>query len=90
MKWPARFNYNEVKSTTFVKPAGENQFVREDVFTSEPIRRLVVAMCPNGIFSGEGKTNPFQFLKHNLTSIRIVRNGTAIVDYDTTDNQQVY
>ena len=49
-------------------------------------------MCSNAIFSGQWKThfnNPLQFLKYNLMSIRIVRNGTAIVDYDTTHSQQV-
>ena len=30
------------------------------------------------------------FLNHNLTSKNIHGNGTAIVDYDTTHNQQAY
>ena len=37
-KCRARYKCNEVKNKTFVTPAGQNQFVREDVFSSEPLR----------------------------------------------------
>ena len=37
-KWRARYKCNEVKNKTFVIPSGQNQIVREDVFSSEPIR----------------------------------------------------
>ena len=47
-------------------------------------------MCPIAIFSGQWNINLLQFLKHNLNFIGIVRNGTTIVDYDTTHNQKVY
>ena len=35
-------------------------------------------------------TNPFSFTKHNLSQIRIIRNGVPIVDYQTTDVTQVF
>ncbi len=90
LKWPARSNYTEVKSITFVIPTGKNQFIREDIFNSEPIRRVVLGLCPNTIFSGVWNSNPLQFDKHNLRMVRLIRTGVPIVEYNTQDNTQVY
>ena len=47
LKWPARYNYFGVRSKTFVTPRDQSHFIREDIFNAEPIRRMVLAMCPN-------------------------------------------
>ena len=47
-------------------------------------------MCPIALFSGQWNINLLPFLKHSLNFIVFVRNGTTIVDYDTTHNQKVY
>ncbi len=78
-----------MKSNTFVIPAGQNQFIREDNFNSEPIRRVVIAMCPNNIFSGMWNNNPLQFGKQKLRMVRLFRNGVPIVEHNTQDNTQV-
>ena len=35
-------------------------------------------------------SNPLQFGKHNLRTVRLLRNGVPIVQYNTQDNTQVY
>lgn len=90
LKWPARYNYFEVRNKTFVIPQGQSQFIREDVFNAEPIRRMVLALCPNNQFTGRWADTPLAFHKHNLKRVRILRNGVPLVEYNTVSNTQLY
>ena len=76
-----------LKATCLQNRLGQNQLVRKIVLH---IRRQVFDLCAIAIFSREWKTISIQLIRHNLASIRIFRNRTAIVDYETTHNQQVY
>ena len=74
---------------TFVIPNGQNQYIHENIFRNDSIRRLAIAMNTNTAFTGSPKTHPFNCQKFNLRSIRILR-GSHVVDIDTTDNVQSY
>ena len=56
LKTPVIYRYNEVISKTFLATAGQQSWKQEDIFTKEPIRRLIVAMCCTDAFIG---TIPF-------------------------------
>ena len=71
-------------------PNGQNQYIHENIFNNAPIRRLPIAMNTNAAFTGSLKTNPVDYEKINLRSIRIVRGSHVVVDMDTTDNVQSY
>ena len=44
LKTPAMYRYNKVISKAFLATAGQQSWKQEDIFTKEPIRRLIVAM----------------------------------------------
>ena len=87
-KWPTKCTYFEVQSNTFVVQTGHNQFVRVDIFNAEPIRRKVLALCPNCQFSGQCARTPLAFEKRILKQVRIMRNGAQFVEYNTSSNTQ--
>ena len=44
LKTPAMYRYNEVITKTFLATSGQRSWKHEDIFTKEPIRRLIVAL----------------------------------------------
>ena len=91
-KTPAMYRYNEVISKAFPATAGQQSWKQEDIFTKEPIRRLIVAMCRSDAFIGTNTLNPFSYRKFDLNEIIIYRNGfaTAGTPMSTTDNKRLY
>ena len=91
-KSPAMYRYNEVIAKTFLATSGQLSWRHEDVFTKEPIRRLVIAMNTNRAFVGNNRENPYWYQKFDLTDITIYRNGlpTACTPIATLDNKRVY
>lgn len=87
---PARYTFPEVKSKTFIIQAGQNQLIRENIFSNEPIRRIAIAMNKNADFTGSIKTNPFHYQKFGLRDLRIVRGGQTIISMNTTDDVVPY
>ncbi|XP_075253281.1 uncharacterized protein F54H12.2-like [Convolutriloba macropyga] len=92
LKTPAMYRYNEVISKPFLATAGQQSWKQEDIFTKEPIRRLIVAMCRSDAFIGTNTLNPFSYQKFDLNEIIIYRNGfaTAGTPISTTDNKRLY
>ena len=92
LKTPAMYRYNEVISKAFLATAGQQSWKQEDIFTKEPIRRLIVAMCRSDAFIGTNTLNPFSYRKFDLNEIIIYRNGfaTAGTPMSTTDNKRLY
>ena len=80
----------ETRAKTFIILNGQNQFIKENIFNNEPIRRIAVAMNTNSAFTGSFEENPFWFRQFGLRNIRILRGGHAIVDFDTTDICRLY
>ena len=52
LREPAIFYYNEELPKTFIIPAGQNQFIQENIFSNKPIRMIDIAMNLNNEFSG--------------------------------------
>ena len=87
---PVKYTFMETRAKTFIIPNGQNQFIQENIFNNEPIRRIAVAMNTNSAFTGSFEENPFWFRQFGLRNIRILRGGHAIVDFDTTDICRLY
>ena len=52
--------------------------IEEDIFTSAPIRRLVVAMNTNQEFTGTLGSNPFHYQKFDLKKVYLYREGSSV------------
>ena len=87
---PVEYNYLETLAKTFIIPAGQNQFIQENIFNNASIRRIAIAMNTNSAFTGSFTENPFWYQQFDLRQIRIPRGGQPIVDFDTADNCRLY
>ena len=92
LKTPAIYRYNEVITKTFLATTGQQSWKHEDIFTKEPIRRVIVALCVGTAFIGINTANPFHYQKFGLRVITIYRNGfaTAGTPKSKTDNKRLY
>ena len=79
-------NYMETLAKSYILPARQNQFIKENIFNNAAIRRMAIAMNSNSAFTGSFAENPFWYQQFNLRVIRILRGGQPIVHHDTTDN----
>ena len=77
IKTPAMYRYNEVITKPFLATAGQRSWKHEDIFTKEPIRRLIVALCRSNVFIGTNNINPYHYQKFDLSEITVYRNGFA-------------
>ena len=82
---PVELNYLETLAKTFIIPARQNQFIRENIFNNAPVRRIAIAMNTNSAFTGSYTENPFWYQKFDLRQIRILERGQTIVDFDAAD-----
>ena len=84
--------YNEVFSKAFLATAGQQSWKQEDIFTKEPIRRLIIAMSASAAFIGTNTENPFSYRKFGLNEITVYRNGfaTAGTPMSTRDDKRLY
>ena len=91
LKTPAMYRYNEVITKTFPATAGQRSLKHEDVFTKEPIRRLIVALCRSNAFIRTNNINPYHYQKFDLSEITVYRNGfaTAGTPMLTNDNKRL-
>ena len=87
---PVEYNYLEILAKTFIIPVRQNQFIQENIFNNDPIRRIAIAMNTNSAFTGSFTENPFWYQQFDLRQIRILRRGQPIVDFDTADNCRLY
>ena len=77
LRTPAMNRYIEVLTKTFLATAGQRSWKHEDVFTKEPIRRLIVALCRSNAFIGTNNIDPYRYQKFDLRKITVYRNGFA-------------
>ena len=87
---PAKYHFLEMDARTFIIPAGQNQYIQENVFSNAPIRRIAIAMNTNSAFSGSFNENPFHYQKFGLRELRIIRGNQPIVNINTKDSTRVY
>ena len=92
LKTPAMYRYNEVISKDFLATAGQPSWKQEDIFTKEPIRRLIIAMSASAAFIGINTENPLSYRKFGLNEITVYRDGfaTAGAPMSTRDDKILY
>ena len=93
LKSPARYPYIESLCKSFIMQSGQNSFVKESIFGTQPIRRLTMCMVANDKFRGSKDTNPFLYNKYKIKRIEIIRgNGLPIAGtpIDTENNVRIY
>ena len=83
---PVEFNYLETLAKTLIISFRQNQFIQENIFINDPVRRIAIAMNTNSAFTGSYTKNPFWYQQFELRQIRILRGGQRIVDFDAADN----
>ena len=81
---PAHYNYMETIARTFIIPSRQNQFIQVNIFNNPPIKSIAVAMNTNSAVAGSFHENPFSYQQFNLSELRIIRGGSAIVSLNTT------
>ena len=86
LKSPAIYKYTEVIPKTFLIATGQRSWKHEDIFTKEPIRRMMIAMNTNAAFVGSNNTNPFHYQKFDLSEVVVYRNGIPIVGTPVTNS----
>ena len=74
----------------FIIPARQNQFIQENNFNNASVRRIVIAMNTNSVFTGCYTENPFGYQQFHLRQFRTLRGGQPIVDIDATDNCRLH
>ena len=82
---PARYTFTEGEAKTFIVPAGQSTFVRENIFNNRPIRSLAIAMNTNESFTGKLIKNPFHYQSFGLERLVLYRNGTVLFDNSMKD-----
>ena len=91
---PAIYPYIESLSKTFIIQAGQNCFVKENLFGTEPIRRLTFCMVKNSLFSRTPLNHsPFSYQKFRVQRVEIQRgNGVPLAGtpLDTSNNVRLY
>ena len=91
-KRPVVYPYIESLNKSFIIQAGQNYFVQENIFGTEPVRRLTLCMVRNKFFGGSIDCTPFQYKKFQLSKTEFRRgNGVPIAGtpIDTTKNTRL-
>ena len=92
MDIPVEFIFLETLAKTFSIPAGENQFIRKNIFNNVPVRRIDIALNTNSAsaFTGSYTGNQFWYQQFDHRQIRILRGGQPIADFDRADICRFY
>ena len=92
LKTPAIYRYNELITKTLLATTSQQSWKHEDIFTKEPIRRVIVALCVGRAFIGSNTANPFHYQKFGPIEKTIYRNGFAMAatPMSITDNKRLY
>ena len=92
MKTPAVYGLTEVLPRTFLATTGVQSWRQEDVFSKEPVRRMIIAMTTTQAYLGTNRTNRFHYRPFNLSEVIIYRNGLPIVrtPISTTQRKRIY
>ena len=87
---PLEYNYLRNLAKTIIIPSRQNQFIRGNIFSDAPIRRVTPAMNTNSASTGSFTENPFWYQQFDLREKRKLRGGQPIVDFDTADKCRLY
>ena len=73
---PVEFNYLETLPKTFIIPAGQNQFIQQNIFNNAPVRRIFIAMKTNSAFTGSYTEKSFWYQQCDFRQNRKIRGGS--------------
>ena len=94
LKSCAIYRYIESLNKSFIIQAGQNCFIKENVFGTEPIRRLTLCMVKNSLFrSTPLNHSPFPYQKFGVQRVEIQRgNGVPLTGtpLDRSNNVRLY
>ena len=89
LKSDAVYPYIESLNKSFIIQAGQNCFIKENIFGTEPIRRLTLCMVKNSLFrSTPLNETPFSYQKFNLQRVEIHRGNGVPLAGTPLDNKQ--
>ena len=76
---PAHYPYIEMMNKSFIIQAGQNSFVKENLFGTEPVRRLTLCMTTNEQFRGKSNMDAYQYQTFGLERLEITSgNGVPV------------
>ena len=76
---PAHYPYIETLNKSFIIQAGQNSFVKENIFGTEPVRRPTLCMTTNEQFRGTRNADAFPYKPFGLQRLEITRgNGVPV------------
>ena len=61
LRTPAMYRYNEVITKIFLATTAQQCLKHEGIFTKEPIRRRIIALCAGDSFIGNNTVNPLSY-----------------------------
>lgn len=86
----ARYYINHNELLTYSIPAGQQSYIKENLFTDLSPKMIMIAMVDNDAFNGDLKKNPFNFQHYGLTKLALFRDGKSIPGFamepDFTNN----
>ena len=66
-------------NTSFIIQAGQNSFAKENLFGTEPVRRITLCMKANDEFRGKSNMDAFHYQTFGLERLEITRgNGVPV------------
>ena len=87
---PVEMNYLETLAKVSIIPAGQKQFIQENILNNAPVRRIAIAMNKNSAFTGSYTKSPFWYQQFDIRQIKILRGRQSIVDFYAADNFHLY
>ena len=76
---PAHCPYIEMMNKSFIIQAGQNSFVKENLFGTDPVRRLTLCMTTNEQFRGKSNMDAFHYQTFGLERLEITGgNGVPV------------
>ena len=83
---PLKFSDWEILAKTFIISAGQNQFIRENIFNNAPVRRTANAMNTKSAFIKSYFDNPCWREHCVVRQTRTLRVGQAKANFDAAEN----
>ena len=92
LKTPALYHYTKVLPRTSLATTGIKSWSHDDIFSKDPVRRMVIAIATNQAYLGTNCTNPFHCPKFNLSQIVVYRNGHLLLKHRSQQifNHRIY
>ena len=78
---PVEVKNLETLAKRFIIPAGQNQFIQENIFNNALARRSAITVKTNSAFSGSYSENRIWYQQFDLGQNKILRGGQPDVEF---------